>query len=144
MQSKYALAVKIDNDLYEIFDILFFESGTEIDNRYKKGTSLDAIAILAPDLNNIKIGSTLVDNKFFADSSDGILQFDPHLTVYTFLSENKVFGMIVMDQKDNNYFKYEAAFENKVIVLNVSDKNQVGFGDIWDSKNNKLLPAQKD
>lgn len=139
MQSKYALAVELDKDIYEIFDILFFEKNTEIDKRYNNSISLGATAILAPNLNNIKIGSMFIDNNFIVDNQEGIRKFEDGDLAYVLLSENKVFGIIVMNKQSIDFPKYNAAFHSNVIVVNVSDQDKVGFGDIWDSKNNIVL-----
>jgi hypothetical protein len=137
MQNKFALAVEIDTNTYEIFDVFFFEN-IEMSQRYSKAISAGAIGILAPDYNNIKIGATLVDNKFIVDNQEGILSFSENDVVYTLLSENKVFGISIINKNTDRFIKYDAAFENDVIVLDVSNEDSVGFGDIWDS-NQKII-----
>lgn len=143
MQNKYALAVEIDKDIYEIFEIFFFDKESKISQRYDKAISVGAIGIIAPNYNNIKIGATLVDNKFIVDSQEDTLEFTENDIVYTLLSENKVFGIIKLDKNSNLFKKYEAAFENNVIVLNVSNEKSVGFGDIWDLNKKIMLKYEK-
>ena len=130
MQNKYALAVEIDKDIYEIFDMFFFEPNTPISERYKKSISKGAIAILAPDYNNIEIGATLVDNKFIIDVQKDIKKFQEDDAVFVLLSQNKVFGIIIMKKNAPNFTKYDAAFENTVIVLDLCNEDSVGFGDM--------------
>jgi len=137
MQNKFALAVKIDKNIYEIFDIFFFEN-LEMIKRYSQAISVGAIAILAPNYNNIKIGAVLADNKFIVENKEGIQTFSQNEVVYTLLSENKVFGISIINKNTDKFIKYNAAFENDVIVLDVSNEDSVGFGDIWDS-NQKII-----
>lgn len=139
MQNKYALAVQLNENIYEIFDILYFEKDSEIDKRYKHSISLGATAILAPTLHNIKIGSVFSENKFIVDNQDNIRVFQDEDIAYVLLSENKVFGIIVMNKESIDYPKFNAAFDSNIIVIDISDQDGVGFGDIWDSKNNLVL-----
>ena len=139
MQSKYALAVKIEKTLYEIFDILYFEKDTDIDKRYRESISMGSRAIVAPDLNNIKIGARLVDNKFIIDDKDGVREFNSNDIVYLFLSNNKIFGIMSMDRSSIDFAKYEAAFDGDVILIDLHQENSVGFGDIWDASKNSIL-----
>jgi hypothetical protein len=141
MQDKYAFAVEIEDGIYEIFEILFLESNTEISNRYKNAISSGAVAILAPTLNNIKIGAKLVNNSFIAEDKQGVRTFEQDDSVFLLLSKDTIFGIISMKKHDHSYLKYSAAFENKVIVLDVSDKEKVGFGDIWNEKKQEILSA---
>ena len=144
MQSKFALAVEIDKDIYEIFDMFFLEPNTPRAQRYNKAVSNGAIGILAPDYNNIKIGATLVDNKFIVDSQEDVLQVKENDRVCVFLSENKVFGLIIMDKDSYQFIKYDAAFESNVIVLDISNEEFVGFGDIWDANKKIMLKYEKE
>lgn len=139
MRSKYALAVEVEQELYEIFDILYFEKNTDIDIRYREAISKGSKAIVAPDLNNIKIGSTLVDNKFIVDDKNGVREFNPNDVVYTFLSNNKIFGIMSMDKSSVDFAKYEAAFDGNVILVDLHQEDSAGFGDIWDSSKNSIL-----
>jgi hypothetical protein len=143
MQSKFALAVEIDKDLYEIFEIFFFDKESKISQRYDQATSNGAIGIVAPDHNNLDIGSILVDNKFITNSQKDIVSFAENDAVYTLLSENKVFAIITIDKNKDLFAKYDAAFESNVIVLNVSNKNSVGMGDIWDASKKIILKYEK-
>jgi len=142
MQNKFALAVEIDTDIYEIFDVFFFEN-IEISQRYSKAISTGAIGILAPDYNNIKIGATLVDNKFIVDNQENILEVQENNVVFVLLSENKIFGVIIMKKDAPNFAKYDAAFESNVIVLNISDEESAGLGDIWDASKKIILKYEK-
>jgi hypothetical protein len=139
MRSKYALAVEIEEGLYEIFDILYFEKDTDIDKRYRKSISMGSKAIVAPDLNNIKIGSILVDNKFIIDNKEGVREFNHNDIVYVFLSNNKIFGIMSMDKSSIDFAKYNAAFDGNVIIVDVSEEDSVGLGDIWHSSKNSIL-----
>ena len=141
MQNKYAFAVEIADGVYEIFDILFMESNTGISDRYKKAISLGAIAMAAPTLDNIKIGAKLVNNSFVVEDKENIRTFEEDDSAFLLLSEDAIFGIIVIKKNDHSYLKYVAAFESKVIVLDVSDKDAIGFGDIWNEKNQEILPA---
>ena len=139
MTSKYALCIEIEEGIYEIFDILYFEKDTDIDKRYRESIAMGSKAIMAPDLNNIKIGATLVDNKFMIDNQEGVREFNPNDIAYVFLSNNKIFGIISMDKDSINSAKYRAAFDGNVIIVDVSKEDSVGFGDIWDSSKNLIL-----
>lgn len=139
MQNKYGLAVEIEESLYEIFDILYLEKDTEIDKRYKDSISMGSKAIVAPDFNNIKIGATLIDNKFVVDNQDGVRPFNYTDVVYLFLSNNKIFGIMSMGKDNISFSKYDAAFDGNVILVDLCEEDSVGLGDIWDSRKNLIL-----
>jgi len=139
MQNKYALAVEIEEYLYEIFDILYLEKDTEIDKRYKDSISMGSKAIVAPDFNNIKIGATLIDNKFVVDNQEEVKPFNYNDVVYVFLSNNKIFGIMSMGKNNISFSKYDAAFDGNVILVDLCKEDSAGLGDIWDSRKNLIL-----
>ena len=139
MQNKYGLAVEKEEFLYEILDILYLEKDTEIDKRYKVYISMWSKAIVAPDFNNIKIGATLIDNKFVVDNQDGVRPFNYTDVVYLFLSNNKIFGIMSMGKDNISFSKYDAAFDGNVILVDLCEEDSVGLGDIWDSRKNLIL-----
>lgn len=134
LTNKYALAVEIEPNLFEIFDIFYFENGSDIDLRYQKSTSDGAIAIHSKIRNGIKIGAILDNDKFLYDSTENTFDIEEHEDIYLFLSNNKVFGFYIQKIGEPDHIKYEAAFENKVIVIDISLENNVGFGDLWDGQ----------
>lgn len=133
--SKYALAVEVEDCLFEIFDIITHELDSEIDKRYKEGTKNTAKAIKALSNKNIKNGSTNNNGFFESEDKDGFLEIDDNQYAFVFLSDNKVFGAVIMTQESPGLEKYINAFESKVIVLDISLEENIGIGDLWDTIN---------
>jgi hypothetical protein len=132
--SKYALAVQIDNELFEIFDIFHFEKGTEPDLRYQKAISSGSKAIYTQIRNNIKIGAIFHNNELICESTKDAFSITEDENIYLFLSENKVFGFVVNKKEDLSDLKYQAAFTENVILIDCSLHDNVGFGDIYDGQ----------
>lgn len=132
--NKYALAVQLDEKLFEIFDILYFEKGTEIDLRYQKNISSGAIAIHSKIRNQIKVGAILDNDVLTYDSTENCFDLEENENIYLFLSNKKIFGYTIIKKTDLADRKYQAAFGSNVILIDVSLENSVGFGDIWDGQ----------
>jgi hypothetical protein len=137
--SKYALAVEIEDYLFEIFDIITHELDSEIDKRYKNATKNTAIAIKALSNKNIKNGSTNNNGYFESEDKDGFLEIDDSQYVFVFLSDNKVFGASIMTEESPGLEKYINAFESKVVLLDISLEENIGIGDLWDTKKFKSV-----
>jgi hypothetical protein len=137
--SKYALAVEIKDSLFEIFDIITYEINSESDIRYKNGIKNTATAIKPLSNKNIKIGSTNNNGFFESEDKDGFLEVDDYQNVFVFLSDNKVFGLMMINQESPSLEKYISAFESKVILLDISLEEDVGIGDLWDTKEFKNI-----
>jgi hypothetical protein len=137
--NKYALAVKIEDGLFEIFDMLHFEKGTALDIRYQDATSQKAIGIYTPFYDEINIGDTLDIDLFLSKDIEESDNTDKDHNVYLLLSNNKVFGIIENSKSESYDKKYQAAFQSKVIVIDVSLEKNVGFGDLWDGQ--KIIKA---
>lgn len=132
--NSYALAVEIEKGLFEIFDILAFDKGTEIDVRYSNAVSSGATGVFKNIRKGIKIGATLDNDILVSDSEEGAIDLEDNENAYFLISENKVFACMI-HEKDNQFDKkYQAAFENNVIVIDISLENNVGFGDLWDGQ----------
>jgi hypothetical protein len=136
---KYALAVEIENSMFEIFDILYFDKDSEIDIRYKSGTLDGAIGFYPKDNKKIKIGAFWNGSDFISADEKNYVEVDPSQDIYVFTSQNIVFGAVIKDKNTLENSKYQAAFEGNVIIINVSSESNVGLGDFWDSK--KLINA---
>lgn len=132
--NKYALAVEIEPNLFEIFDIFYFDKNSEIDLRYQNSTANEAIAINSKIRNGIKIGAILENDKFIYDSMEDVFDIEEDEDIYLFLSNNKIFGFYIQKIGEPDHIKYQAAFENKVVVINISLEDNVGFGDLWDGQ----------
>jgi hypothetical protein len=139
INNKYALAVEIEDGLFEIFDMLHFEKGTALDIRYQNATLKEAIGIYAPFYDNINIGDILDVDVYLSKNIEKSDNTDKDQNVYLLLSDNKVFGIIENLKSEAYDEKYQAAFESKVVVVNVSLEKNVGFGDLWDGQ--KIIKA---
>ena len=131
---KYALAVEIEDQLFEIFDVLYFEKDSEIDLRYRHGTLSNTKGIYPKENTKIKIGSYWNGIDFISDEEKDYIEIDPSQELYIFISNNIVFGGVIRDKDTIDNYKYQAAFEGNVILIDVSSINSVGLGDLWDGK----------
>lgn len=131
---KYALAIEIEDQLFEIFDILYFEKDSEIDLRYRYGTLGDTKGIYPKDNRKIKISSFWNGIDFISDEEKDYIETDPLQDLYILISNNIVFGGIIKNKNTIENDKYQAAFEGNVILINVSLVDNVGLGDLWDGK----------
>ena len=129
---KYAWAVQIKDDLFEIFDIVYLEKETEISRIYKNATSIGATAISIPVKNKTKIGVFLNENNISFNLKSPDYEILENEDVYLTISENKVFSFMVMEKTNPDNQKYQAAFESNVIIIDVSLENEIGLGDLWD------------
>jgi hypothetical protein len=139
ISNKYAFAVEIEDGLFEIFDILHFEKGTALDIRYENATSQEAIGIYAPFYDDIDIDDIIDVDRLLSKNIEESDNIDKEDNVYLLLSNNKVFGIIKNSKSESYDKKYQAAFQSKVIIINVSLENNVGFGDLWDGQ--KIINA---
>jgi hypothetical protein len=134
VNNKYALAVEIEDGLFEIFEVLYFEKDTELDIRYKDATSKGAIAIHTQIHSGIKIGAIFDGNNIISENLEDSASFDEDHNIYFLLSDNKIFGVIANPKSESYDQKYKAAFENKVIVIDISLEKNIGFGDLWNGQ----------
>ena len=137
---KYALATEIEegSNLFEIFNIRIFNSDSEISQRWKIGTSdQKAVAMNVTGLDNITFDSIWDGKKFnLPDTKQrnlgpiifDIWEHEPNSLSLAFMSNNKVFGRITQHVELE---KFEAAFSNKVVIIDVSNIKPVGLGYIW-------------
>jgi hypothetical protein len=139
INNKYALAVEIEDGLFEIFEVLYFEKDTELDIRYKNATLKSATAVYTQIRNGIKIGAIFDGNSIISENLEDSDSFDENHNVYFLISDNKIFGVIANPKSEAYDKKYQAAFENKVIVIDISLEKNVGFGDLWDGQ--KIIKA---
>ena len=132
--NKYALAVEIESSLFEIFDIIYLEKNSEIDLRYKNGTLNTAIALCPKDNSKLKIGSLWDGENIVSDESEGFFEIHLDQDAYVFISNSKMFGIVVKPKDHSDNYKYQAAFESNVILIDVSSENNIGLGDLWDGQ----------
>jgi len=144
---KYALATEIEenSNLFEVFEIIIFESDSEISKRWKSGTSnQNAIAMNVTGLDNLTFDSFWDGQKFnLPDNKERVVGHDvfdiwgheENSLSLAFLSKNKIFGRVT---KHNDIEKFEAAFSNKVLVIDASDVKLFGLGYIWDGSSFSL------
>lgn len=132
--SMYALAVEIEDNLFEIFDILYFEKDTEIDFRYKKAISFGATGIYKNIRDGIKINAILQNDSLVSDSNEETFSIDENENIYLFISNNRVFGFIINQKHSQSDEKYQAAFSSNVILIDISLEKNVGLGDLWDGQ----------
>lgn len=132
--NKYAMAVKIEDNLFEIFEIFYFEKNTKIDLKYKKATNVGAKAISIPIDDNIKLSLLLDKNNFIHDLSDASFDISKNQNIYLCVSDNKVFAYFLTGKETPTDEKFQAAFENEVIIIDVSLENTIGLGDFWNGQ----------
>ena len=132
--NEYALAVEIEDGLFEIFDILYFEKDSEIDLRYKTAISHGAYGVYSPVRNGIAIGDRFENNTVLHNVEDDSLDISDDQNAYLFISENKIFGLSLNQKTDFADEKYQAAFESNVILIDISLENKANLGDLWDGK----------
>lgn len=137
--NEYALAVEIDNGLFEIFDIMYFEKDTEIDLRYKKAAAMGAHAVYSTVRNGLAIGDTFENNAIVSSGSGQKINVLDDQNVYLFISDNKIFGAILNKKTDIVDEKYQAAFDSNVILIDISLKDKAKLGDVWDGQ--KIIPV---
>lgn len=119
----YALATKIDEELYEIFDIIRVEEDSKFDIKYKEATLAGAIGVKPTENNVISIGSIYQEGAFLPNEEGNSVDLAENKTLYVFISENKVFSATKVDKDSFTDRKYTAAFGNDVIVIDASDKD---------------------
>ena len=131
---KYAWAVQIEDDLFEIFDIVYFEKETETAIRYKHATSAGATAISIPIKNKTKIGLFLNENNLSFNLKNIDSEISENEDVYLMISNNTVFSFMLMEKTNPDNKKYQAAFGSNVVIIDVSLENDIGVGDLWNRK----------
>lgn len=135
MQNKYAFLVKIDNnkDLYEVFDIVnISDINPESFYRWSNGFSFGNVEIveIANDAY-INIGAEWDGNSCIQVDNLPSAVFSDDKAPFGLISDNKLFGLMVFTKNSFQHTKYHAAISQKVIGLDITDK-QVVLGDIWD------------
>lgn len=135
LTSSYALAVKVDDSSFEIFDILELEKNEERDSRYRAAILKGSKVINPKNITGIKIGSMWNGNNFTPDNYDGCIGIRDDQNIYTFLSDNKVFGFITNYKNTFLDEKFQAAIDSEVIVIDLENQNNINLGDIWDGQN---------
>jgi hypothetical protein len=132
--NKYALAVEIEPHLFEIFDIIYLEKNSEIDLRYKNGTLTSAIAVCPKNNSKLKVGSFWNGEDVVSEEVEGFFDINSDQDAYVFIFNSKMFGIVVKLKDHPDNYKYQAAFESNVILINVSSESSVGLGDLWDGQ----------
>jgi hypothetical protein len=131
---KYAMAVQIKDDLFEIFDVLHIEKESEVNIKYRNATNNGATAISIPIQNNTKIKNFLNQHNILFNLTNTDIDILESQDIYLFMSENKVFSFMVMEKTDPVNQKYQAVFEGNVVIIDVSSEDNIGFGDFWDKE----------
>jgi len=131
---KYAMAVQIEDDLFEIFDILSFEQETEMAVKYKNAVNSGITAISIPIKNKTKIGPFLNENNISFNFKSIDYEISENEDVYLMISNNIVFSFMLMEQTNPDNKKYQAAFGSDVVIIDVSLENDIGVGDLWNRK----------
>lgn len=137
--NEYALAVEIENGLFEIFDILYIPKDTEIDVRYKTAISYGAHGVYIPINSGFAIGDRFENNSVVHNVEDESFDIPDDQNAYLFISDNKIFGLTINQKLDFVDEKYQAAFESNVILIDISLENRANLGDLWDGQ--KIIPV---
>lgn len=130
----YALAVKIDDTLFEIFHLVNTEENSEMDIRYQESTKKETKVILLGPNKKFNLGAFWKEENFTLNNDKEPIAFDTNADTYIFLSENIVFGMLKIVNEHPFIEKYRAAIESDVIIVNLSKYNDVSLGDLWNGK----------
>lgn len=131
---KYALAVEVDNNLFEIFDIIYFEKDTELDLKYKKAAASGAKFISIPIKNTIKLSAFLDENNLSYNLTNYSHDISEDSNIYLGIANSTVFVTILIEKTNILDQKYQAAFGNNVVLVDISLENNVGLGDFWDGQ----------
>ena len=130
----YALAVKIDDNLFEIFHLINTEENSDMDTRYQESTKKETKVMALKPNEKFNLGAFWNEEGFILNNEKEPLAFDTNADTYVFLSENIVFGMFKIVNEHPFIEKYRAAIESDVIIVNLSKYNDVSLGDLWNRK----------
>lgn len=130
----YALAVKIDDNLFEIFHLVDTEKNSEMDIRYQESTKKETKVIPLRPNEQFNLGASWNEKGFTLNNEKEPISFDTNADTYVFLSENIVFGMFRIIHQHPFVEKYRAAIESDVIVINISNYLDADLGDLWNGK----------
>lgn len=105
-----------------------------MDIRYKESTQKETrVVLLKPD-QKFNLGAFWNGEEFILNSEKDPMLFEENFDIYLYLSENIVFGVFRITHEHPFVEKYRAAIESDVIVINISDYDNAGLGDLWNGK----------
>lgn len=105
-----------------------------MDTRYKEGTQKETkVVLLKPD-QTFNLGAFWNGEGFVLNSDKDPMLFDQDSDIYIYLSEGIVFGVFKITHDHPFIEKYRAAIESDIIVINISDYDNAGLGDLWNGK----------
>lgn len=130
----YALAVKLEDSLFEIFHLINTEEDSEMDIRYRESTKKETKVVFLKPNQKFNLGAIWNEEDFIVNKDIDPIDFDNNSDTYVFLSENVVFGMFRIIHQHPFVEKYRAAIESDVIVINISDYKDADLGDLWNGK----------
>lgn len=133
----YAFAVKLDSgsNLFEVFEQVFIggEKNPEIKLRWKKAFSEGNVTLIKNEnIEKISVGSFWDGSNLIFNENELPLQYYDKNHCAIALSNNYVFGTLIIADDVNVKEKFDAAFSSEVIGIDTTDMPEANLGSIWD------------
>lgn len=133
---RYALAVQVEEDssLFEVIDMIFtdFSPDSALIDRWNNGFLNGNVTFIKND--NIEKASSGSywdgNNLIFNESGELIKRYEKGNSILV-LSNNYVFGLLLLSENEYSRQKYEAALESNLIGIDISNIEGVNIGSIW-------------
>lgn len=135
---KFGLATKIEENLYEIFNILTVPDAlTEVINRIDDVVNSQK-PIVSMKTSQFKEKATIGaiwNGSDFTESNDQWANANWDVSdTYSLLCENKIFFQMITIKNTVGHDMHDAAFENDVTLVKINDNDNVNVGDHWDTE----------
>ena len=120
---RYAMVV--NQEVFDIIEAPYNEYTSEALDRWSAGAAALATVIDATGLEGVSRGSIFSEGSF--DNSEVEENLDsvtyPDLNTFCFVSNNRVFGLIVMSNTDPKIEMYKAALSEDVFFVEILDES---------------------
>lgn len=135
---KYALAVQIDENLYEVFDVINVPDSatpsiTRIENALNSGHQILGMKTTQFG-NSVVHGAIWNGENFSGGNEDYYLNKNPNWSVsnsFSFLCNNEIFLISFMSVNTSANEMYDAAFSGNVTLIKVQEDQDVSPGCTW-------------
>jgi len=130
---KLLLGTKIEDSLYEVFDVIEFYIENEISRNWLYCIDKEHVFIKYDRTQDLDFSLFIErSSSFLNDLNNTDLDERPH---WFLVNNNKAYG-IVTTAKDSEYYDlYNSAFSSECIVIPLYPGKNAGFGSIWDGSN---------
>ena len=140
---KYAMATKIDNSMYEVFNTIIVPENSiktieRVENAINSGQSI--IGIKTTQFGNkVKWNATWdgqdIINSDLDEEHPGIVNANWEvMDSFSFICNSKIFLIVTTVNNTVGHDMYNAAFTNEVTLVKVNDGEDVSVGDLWDTE----------